>query len=187
MKTKIVLALLPAALTAAAAGQADAAQVAFTGSMTGTSTTAPAASCAPQPFLSTLNGGGSSSLGTFSYTHHVCLSGPGPLNGVDFLLDFSGGNTLYGDLYGTATPSGVPLLNNISLTYDIFGGTGQFLNATGTFLGVGTVDQRTPGVTQVAINFSAVPEPSTWAMMLLGFAGIGLALRHRRSALFRPA
>jgi len=27
----------------------------------------------------------------------------------------------------------------------------------------------------------AVPEPSTWAMMLLGFAGVGLAIRRRRS------
>ena len=28
-----------------------------------------------------------------------------------------------------------------------------------------------------------VPEPSTWAMMLLGFAGLGLAgWRHRRTA-----
>lgn len=26
----------------------------------------------------------------------------------------------------------------------------------------------------------AVPEPATWAMMLLGFGGIGIAMRHRR-------
>jgi PEP-CTERM motif len=31
--------------------------------------------------------------------------------------------------------------------------------------------------------FAAVPEPGTWAMMLFGFAGIGLAMRRRR----RPA
>ena len=31
-------------------------------------------------------------------------------------------------------------------------------------------------------NFkAAVPEPATWGMMLLGFAGIGMALRRRRS------
>ncbi len=29
----------------------------------------------------------------------------------------------------------------------------------------------------------AVPEPSTWAMMLLGFGAIGFAMRHRRRAL----
>jgi hypothetical protein len=27
---------------------------------------------------------------------------------------------------------------------------------------------------------SAVPEPSTWAMMLLGFAGLGFAFRRSR-------
>ena len=32
------------------------------------------------------------------------------------------------------------------------------------------------------INFAAVPEPATWAMMLLGFGGIGMAMRRRRQA-----
>jgi PEP-CTERM motif len=31
---------------------------------------------------------------------------------------------------------------------------------------------------------SAVPEPSTWAMMLLGFAGLGFAFRHSRRRVF---
>jgi hypothetical protein len=35
-----------------------------------------------------------------------------------------------------------------------------------------------------ALNVSAVPEPSTWAMMLLGFAGIGFTAYRRKS---RPA
>jgi hypothetical protein len=30
---------------------------------------------------------------------------------------------------------------------------------------------------------AAVPEPSTWAMMLLGFAGLGFAFRHSRRKL----
>ena len=33
-------------------------------------------------------------------------------------------------------------------------------------------------IDNIAIN--AVPEPGTWAMMLLGFGGIGLAMRRRR-------
>ena len=28
--------------------------------------------------------------------------------------------------------------------------------------------------------FGVVPEPSTWAMMLIGFAGLGFAFRHSR-------
>ena len=30
------------------------------------------------------------------------------------------------------------------------------------------------------LNIQAVPEPATWAMMLIGFGGIGMALRRRR-------
>jgi hypothetical protein len=33
------------------------------------------------------------------------------------------------------------------------------------------------------VSFSAVPEPATWGMMLLGFGAVGYAMRRRR----RPA
>jgi hypothetical protein len=37
------------------------------------------------------------------------------------------------------------------------------------------------GVTNVSrYNFAAVPEPATWAMMLLGFGGIGASMRRQR-------
>ena len=37
----------------------------------------------------------------------------------------------------------------------------------------------------VTANISAVPEPSSWAMMILGFAGVGyLAYRRRNQAAF---
>jgi PEP-CTERM motif len=41
------------------------------------------------------------------------------------------------------------------------------------------------GLTEVTITLAgAVPEPSTWAMMILGFAGVGfMAYRRRKSAL----
>jgi hypothetical protein len=29
---------------------------------------------------------------------------------------------------------------------------------------------------------SAVPEPATWAMMIIGFGGAGVAIRRRRSS-----
>ncbi|WP_293906435.1 PEPxxWA-CTERM sorting domain-containing protein [Phenylobacterium sp.] len=40
-------------------------------------------------------------------------------------------------------------------------------------------------VYQVFANGSSAPEPATWAMMLLGFGGAGLALRRRGGALYR--
>jgi len=36
------------------------------------------------------------------------------------------------------------------------------------------------GITTIQATVTAVPEPATWGMMLLGFAGIGLAMRRRR-------
>jgi hypothetical protein len=38
------------------------------------------------------------------------------------------------------------------------------------------------------VNVAAVPEPSTWAMMILGFAGVGfMAYRRQKQGAFRFA
>jgi len=34
-------------------------------------------------------------------------------------------------------------------------------------------------VTKVRISTSAVPEPATWAMMILGFGAVGCAMRRK--------
>lgn len=39
-----------------------------------------------------------------------------------------------------------------------------------------------PGLSALSFEGSAVPEPATWALMLLGFAAIGAGLRRRKSA-----
>lgn len=161
------------------AGAAHATEVVFNGSMVGTSTAVLAPSCAPLLRQSTLTGTGASSLGAFGYNHTVCLSGVGPIHG-NFLLTFLGGGTLQGSLAGAATATATTGLFNVGLAYNILGGTGQFLGATGGFNGLGTVDQRNRPITTVSLVFAAVPEPGTWAMMLLGFGAMGVSLRHRR-------
>ena len=66
----------------------------------------------------------------------------------------------------------------------IFSGmtTGTFSAAairnTGTAAEQGTV---TLNVGQVAVPLSAVPEPASWALMIMGFLGLGTALRLGRS------
>lgn len=161
------------------AGAAHATEVVFDGSMVGTSTAVLAPSCAPLLRLSTLTGTGASSQGAFGYNHTVCLSGVGPIQG-NFLFDFLGGNTLLGSVNGAAAATTTAGLFDINLAYNILGGTGQFLGATGGFSGLGTVDQRNLPTTTVSIVFAAVPEPGTWAMMLLGFGAMGVALSRRR-------
>ena len=43
-----------------------------------------------------------------------------------------------------------------------------------------TVNMGSPGNISGNAAFYPVPEPATWAMMLLGFGGIGFAMRRRR-------
>jgi hypothetical protein len=180
MKTKwLARAAVLGVVTFAPVTTASAAEVIFNGSMSGTSTGVLAPSCAPLPRLSTLTGPGVSSIGDFAYRHQVCLAGVGPIHG-NFVFDFSGGNTLEGTVHGAAVANATPGLFDIKLGYNILGGTGQFGGASGAFNGIGIVDQRNLPTTRVSINFAAVPEPATWAMMLFGFGSVGLSLRKRR-------
>jgi PEP-CTERM motif len=45
-----------------------------------------------------------------------------------------------------------------------------------------SVPSSGPETFEVVLTPTAVPEPSTWAMMLLGFAGLGYAGYRRRCA-----
>ncbi len=173
------LALLCGAANMLSPPAASASEVIFNGSMTGTATGALAPNCAPLPRRSTLTGTGTSSLGNFSYFHQVCLAGVGPIRG-NFLFSFSGGDTLQGAIEGAAVAGASAGLFDINLAYRILGGTGQFSGASGAFNGVGLVDQRNLPTTRVSISFDGVPEPATWAMMILGFGAIGISLRGQR-------
>lgn len=85
---------------------------------------------------------------------------------------------------------------NISnLTFDLVATSGAFNFAeNGPHLKIlwsnnATKDQKVGDLFSRDIPFShetvaAVPEPATWAMMLLGFFGLGAALRSRRAAAF---
>ena len=182
---KFVAAAAAVALSCNAA-PALAADLAFSGSVTGISTGGPDASCAPLPFRTMIAPAttvGTSSLGDFSYSSNICQGG-GPVEGT-FAIDFVNGS-ISGTQVGTATPTSTAGLFNLLLNYNILEGTGDFLGATGSFMGVGTADSRTPP-TQVSlalngtIHAPAVPESATWALMLLGFCGVGMALRRSRT------
>ncbi len=59
--------------------------------------------------------------------------------------------------------------------------TGLAIGSDGSFY-VTTNSRGAPGTGQV-LRISAVPEPATWAMMIVGFGAIGVALRRSK----RPA
>ena len=84
-------------------------------------------------------------------------SGPdlGETSGGQFILAFLGGDP------GTVT------LTNATVRYQSTG-----LNGGGSAIGTPTSNPPPPP--------PVVPEPATWAMMLLGFGAVGYALRRRR-------
>ena len=76
----------------------------------------------------------------------------------------------------TVVYSGTPIAGDFaSLTFFGLSGLGPITSLT---ISTDPTDQF-PGIGLVEYG-SAVPEPATWAMMLIGFAGLGAALRSTR-------
>ena len=94
-----------------------------------------------------------------------------------------GAQTLYNNTSGlTGTPSD-------AVSFGTSNGQGAyFYFADGAFTNYGTYTNILFGSSQAATlrvslaPNSAVPEPATWAMMLIGFGAIGVSLRRRRRA-----
>jgi PEP-CTERM motif-containing protein len=115
---------------------------------------------------------------------------PGALLGTYSLLTITGpGGILAFDpkTIWDNTPAGGPLYQNSeNLAFAFLGGP---LNFNANASGVYTFDLKLFGADKqqlgdVSIQVNAVPEPSTWAMLILGFAGIGFMAYRRKS---RPA
>jgi hypothetical protein len=129
---------------------------------------------------------GTVSGGTLSQTFIADTTG---LFSVDWLAagraqggDESYTLTINGQTIGTfSTVSGQPFTEVTSSPFSFTAGSTYTLAFNGLFQG-GTTD-NTAFIDAVRLIPAAIPEPAAWMMMLLGFAGIGLATNRNRRKL----
>lgn len=118
---------------------------------------------------------------------------PGSLVGTYSLLTITGPGGVLAfnpQLIPDNTPLGGPLYQNSeNLGFAFLGGPLNFNpNASGIYtfdLKLFSSDDRQ--LANVSIQVNAVPEPSTWAMLILGFAGIGFMTYRRKMRSEAPA
>ncbi len=103
--------------------------------------------------------------------NNIAILNPGFFGGLHFIPDTS----------GPALASGVPALASTT-GWDHYGiqftaGNSGSLTA---FLATSSADNVGPLVDNFNFSISAVPEPSAWALMVVGVGMVGLAARRRR-------
>lgn len=201
---KLMVALAGAtALTVASAANAAitigaGSQISLTGSVITNTSDASQATSLDFTSGTTSNGSAPGTLssfvggGTGAFAGQFCSGSCGTINDIASLA--IGGSV---SPFFTLTNGVVFSLDNITSidrsTHDILGfmGTGTFSGTlggvaitptSGNFL-FSTQGGSVTTFSATATGAAAVPEPATWALMLLGFAGIGMTLRRRR----RPA
>lgn len=138
----------------------------------------------------TLDGSSNVDLIGAAYTNSVFGATSTTLFGIDAFTDaLIRATNPNGGIYTSVGPLGLSLGSTDLLGFDISGSSGAgFFSVNNNFYGIdlatGTASLigglGTQGITGITI--ASVPEPGTWGMMLLGFGGLGLAVRRRRKA-----
>jgi len=124
---------------------------------------------------------GNTNNGNLTLTRTFSLAGFNPadaiLTGGEWTIDDAGTLTLNGHLLATLVSGDWTSLHSFTIP------AGDFLAGVNTLVmqGVNSDDFHEGGRLQGTIqdSVSAVPEPATWGMMLIGFGLVGLQLRRR--------
>jgi hypothetical protein len=155
-----------------------------------------------------LSSGTTSVVGQITTDGQVGTLGQGDIVGIDVVISSSAGSTTLNALNGvnvtgvdlTATSSGLFynfssldnasffFITNFSGSFVCFNNSASACNPGGS---PSTVDVFFPSAVSAILEsgnveigaaaVAAVPEPSTWAMMILGFAGVGFMAYRRKS------
>lgn len=136
----------------------------------------------------TLDGSSNVDLIGSAYTNSVFGATATTLFGIDAFTDaLVRATNPNGGIYTNVGSLGLSLTPTDLLGFDISGFSGAgFFSVNNNFFGIDLATGNatligglgTQGITGITI--ASVPEPATWAMMLLGFASVGVALRRRR-------
>lgn len=129
------------------------------------------------------SGGGSNTLGFLTLTPQL---GTHVFDGTPFtlLVNFTSPGVLQGTYFSTLIGSVTDSINGgIQVNFNdpntlSFGSGDSAFTLTVNNVAVSNSGARTPITGFIR---TAVPEPATWALMLMGFGGIGLAMRRRRN------
>lgn len=112
---------------------------------------------------------------TFASTYYTAETrqlGSNPYQSFQIALYTSNSNYIFQSIYAPNVYSSLDPTSDINF---VGAGNGSF-NVGGEMLGL-----QSTSLTQTSAAASAVPEPATWGMMLIGFGAIGASLRGRRS------
>ena len=107
------------------------------------------------------------------------------ISGSEFSLSLNTTTNVLSFLYNMG--AGDPTLHYITIKqgdgYELFYDVAGFTSGTTYTFSLNSYFPNNPGVSHVTVydgDPPPVPEPATWALMLLGFGGIGMALRRSR-------
>ena len=114
----------------------------------------------------------SSNLGVFSATTATY-----PASTVSLLQLFTGGTMTTAGTTPVVGGSASGSSNSLTLTSSLLPNTWYTFRYSGRLATAGNVSGPASFYTT-----PAVPEPATWALMLLGFGGIGMAMRRKRQS-----